>query len=67
MSNLSICELSSEQLDRVCGGEIIVTAEQGYVGIEVSIGGYGIAVWATEGSICGQVKTPHSNHSGCTP
>lgn len=67
MSNLSICELSSEQLDHVCGGEIIVTAEKGYVGIEVSIGGYGIAVWATEGSICGQVKTPHSNHSGCTP
>lgn len=67
MSDLTICELSSEELDHVSGGEITVVAEKGYVGIEVSIGGYGIAVWATGGSVCGQVKTPHSNHSGCTP
>ncbi len=67
MSDLSICELSSGELDHVCGGEITLTVEKGYVGLEVSIGGYGIAVWATEGSICGQVKTPHGIHSGCTP
>jgi hypothetical protein len=67
MSNLSICKLSSEELDRVCGGEITLTVDKGYVSLEVSIGGYGGAVWATEGSICGQVKTPHSIHSGCTP
>jgi hypothetical protein len=67
MSDLSICELSSGELDHVYGGEITLTVEKGYVGLEVSIGGYGIAVWATEGSICGQVKTPHGIHSGCTP
>jgi bacteriocin-like protein len=67
MTNVAICELSSEELDQVSGGEITVVAEKGYVGIEVSIGGYGVAVWATEGSVCGKVVTPHSNHSGCTP
>jgi hypothetical protein len=67
MSNLSICELNAQELDHVCGGEITLTVEKGYVGLEVSIGGYGVAVWATGGSICGQVKTPHSIHSGCTP
>jgi hypothetical protein len=67
MSNLSICALNSEELDHVCGGEVTLTVEKGYVGIEVSIGGYGVAVWATGGSICSQVKTPSSIHSGCTP
>jgi hypothetical protein len=67
MSNLSICELNSEELDHICGGEITLTVEKGYVGLEVSIGGYDVAVWATGGSICGQVKTPHSIHSGCAP
>ena len=67
MSKAAICELSSEELDQVCGGEVTVVAEKGYVGIEISIGGYGVAVWATGGSICGKVTTPSSNHSGCTP
>ncbi len=66
MSNVAVCELSSEQLDHVCGGEITVVADKGYVGIEVSIGGYGIAVWATGGSICGQIKTPSGIHAGCS-
>jgi hypothetical protein len=67
MSKAAISELNSEELDHVNGGEVTVTVEKGYVGIEVSIGGYGIAVWATGGSICGQVKTPNGIHSGCTP
>ena len=67
MSKTDICELNSDELDQVNAGEVTVTVEKGYVGIEVSIGGYGIAVWATGGSICGQVKTPSSIHSGCTP
>lgn len=67
MSNAAIHELTSEELDQVNGGEITVVAEPGYVGIEISVGGYGVAVWATGGSICGKVTTPSSNHSGCTP
>jgi hypothetical protein len=67
LSETAIRPLSLEELDLVSGGEITVVAEKGYVGIEVSIGGYGFAIWATGGSVCGQVKTPHSNHSGCTP
>jgi hypothetical protein len=67
VSDPAIRPLSLEELNLVSGGEITVVAEKGYVGIEISIGGYGIAVWATEGSICGQVKTPHGIHSGCTP
>jgi hypothetical protein len=59
-------ELTMDELDAVSGGELTVTVEKGYVGIEVSIGGYGIAVWATGGSICGQVVTPNGRHSGCT-
>jgi hypothetical protein len=67
MSKAEICELNSGELDHVSGGEITVQIDKGYVGIEISIGGYGVAVWATGGSICGQVKTPHGIHSGCTP
>ena len=67
MNDAGIYELRLDELNRVGGGEITVVAEPGYVGIEVSIGGYGLAVWATGGSICGQVKTPNGIHSGCTP
>lgn len=67
MSNTAIYELDCAELDRVSGGAITVVAEKGYVGIEISVGGYGVAVWATGGSICGKVSTPNSNHSGCTP
>lgn len=67
MSDMAIQELSSQELDQVIGGKVTVVAEKGYVGIEISVGGYGVAVWATEGSVCGQVVTPKSNHSGCTP
>lgn len=59
--------LSLAELDAVSGGKITVVAEKGYVGVEVSIGGYGIAIWATGGSVCGQVQTPGGIHSGCTP
>ena len=67
MTKTGIYELSSTEIDSVGGGEVTVVVEKGYVGVEVSIGGYGFAIWATEGSLCGSVKTPHSNHSGCTP
>jgi ribosomal protein S3 len=66
MSKAAISELNSEELDHVSGGEITVQIDKGYVGIEISIGGYGVGVWVTGGSICGQVKTPHSIKSGCT-
>ncbi|OPY98198.1 hypothetical protein A5906_35310 [Bradyrhizobium sacchari] len=67
MSDMAIQELSSNEMDQVVGGKVTVIAEKGYVGIEISVGGYGVAVWATQGSLCGQVVTPKSNNSGCTP
>ena len=54
----AVRELTIDEIDLVSGGEITVVAEKGYVGIEISIGGYGVAVWVTEGSLCGQVTTP---------
>ena len=66
-SSQDIRALTSGELDLISGGAITVVAEKGYVGIEISIGGYGIGVWATGGSICGQIKTPTSIQSGCTP
>ena len=64
--NNQACEMSLAELDAVNGGEVTLTVEKGNVGIEVSIGGYGIAVWATGGSVCGQVTTPTHRSNGCT-
>jgi hypothetical protein len=63
-------ELSMNELDTVNGGKISLVTDKGYVGLEVTIGGYGFAVWATQGSVCGGVITP-KNPTGtpghCTP
>jgi bacteriocin-like protein len=63
-------ELSMNELDAINGGKFSVVADKGYVGVEVSIAGYGFAVWATGGSVCGSVITP-KNPTGtpghCTP
>jgi len=63
-------ELSMNELDTVNGGKISLVTDKGYIGLEVSIGGYGFAVWATGGSVCGSTITP-SNPTGtpghCTP
>jgi hypothetical protein len=63
-------ELSTAELDAVNGGKFSIVTDKGYVGIEVSIAGYGFAVWATGGSVCGGVITP-KNPTGtpghCTP
>jgi bacteriocin-like protein len=63
-------ELSIDELDAVNGGKFSVVTDKGYIGVEVSIFGYGVAVWATGGSLCGSVITP-SNPTGtpghCTP
>jgi bacteriocin-like protein len=63
-------ELSMNELDAVNGGKFSVVTDKGYIGLEVSIGGYGFAVWATQGSVCGSTITP-SNPTGtpghCTP
>ena len=45
--NNEIRELSMDELDRVSGGNITVVADKDYVGIEISIGGYGFGVWVT--------------------
>lgn len=65
-SNDAIRALTPAEIDLISGGDVTVTVDKGYVGIEISIGGYGVAVWATGGSICGQVVTPGGRHSGCT-
>ena len=63
-------ELRIDELDTVNGGTFNLVTDKGYVGLEVSIGGYGFAVWATQGSLCGSVITP-KNPTGtpghCTP
>jgi hypothetical protein len=63
-------QLSMDELDTVNGGKISLVTDTGYIGLEVSIGGYGFAVWATGGSICGSTITP-KNPTGtpghCTP
>jgi len=53
-------ELSFAELDAVSAGEVNIVTDTGYVGIEIKIGGYGFAVWATGGSICGSVITPQN-------
>ena len=63
-------ELNMDELDAVNGGKFSVVTDKGYIGVEVSIFGYGFAVWATGGSLCGSTITP-SNPTGtpghCTP
>ncbi|MBN8992288.1 MAG: hypothetical protein J0H42_28945 [Rhizobiales bacterium] len=51
-------ELNMDELDTVNGGKISLVTDKGYIGLEVSIGGYGFAVWATQGSLCGSVISP---------
>jgi hypothetical protein len=65
LSDASIRPLSLEELDLVSGGGATVVADKGYVGIEISVGGYGVGVWVSGGNVCGEVRTPHSNKSGC--
>jgi hypothetical protein len=65
--SIEIAELTMGQLDQVTGGELTVIAEKGYVGIEISIGGYGVAVWATGGSVCGSITTPTHRGGTCVP
>ena len=63
-------EMKMDELDAVNGGRISLVTDKGYIGLEVSIFGYGFAVWATQGSVCGSTITP-SNPLGvpghCTP
>ncbi|MDI1262589.1 MAG: hypothetical protein PS018_04960 [bacterium] len=63
-------ELKMDELETVNGGKVSVVTDKGYLGIEVSVFGYGFAVWATGGSICGSTITP-KNPTGtpghCTP
>ncbi|MBA2398602.1 MAG: hypothetical protein H0V72_07865 [Bradyrhizobium sp.] len=63
-------EMRMDELDTVNGGKFLLVTDKGYVGLEISISGYGFAVWATQGSLCGSVITP-SNPTGtpghCTP
>jgi Bacteriocin class II with double-glycine leader peptide len=66
----AMSELTMDELDTVNGGKFSLVTDKGYVGLEVSIAGYGFAVWATGGSVCGSVITP-KNPTGtpghCTP
>ena len=63
-------EMKMDELDTVNGGKFLLVTDKGYVGLEISIGGYGFAVWATQGSLCGSLISP-SNPTGtpghCTP
>ena len=65
-----VSPLSMDELNAVNGGKFSLVTDKGYIGLEVSIGGYGFAVWATGGSICGSTITP-TNPTGtpghCTP
>ena len=66
----NLTELSGAELDLVTGGGLNVVTDKSYVGVELTVGGYGFAVWATGGSVCGSVITP-KNPTGspgqCTP
>jgi hypothetical protein len=65
-----IRELSNAELETVSGGDVSLVTDKGYVGLQVTVAGYGFAVWATGGSVCGSIVTP-SNPTGtpghCTP
>ena len=66
MSN-AINELSMDDLDAVNGGAVTVVVDKGYVGIEITIGGYGFGVWATGGSLCGALFSPGHRGGTCIP
>jgi hypothetical protein len=53
-------ELSFAELDAVNAGEVNIVTDKGYIGIEIKVGGYGVAVWATGGSVCGSIITPQN-------
>ncbi|MBX9650353.1 MAG: hypothetical protein K2X57_25245 [Xanthobacteraceae bacterium] len=59
-------EMTIDELDTVAAGKVTVVVEKGYVGIEISIGNYGVAVWATGGSLCGAVNYPGHRGGTCT-
>jgi len=63
----AIRPLSAEELDLISGGGIVIEADKDYFGIEISIGKWGVGLWFTGGSVCGEVRTPKGQHSGCTP
>ena len=69
--NSQTYELSMDQLNAVNGGGLTIIAEKGCVGVEIKVGGYGVAILATQGSVCTSctsVTTPTSNPGGtCTP
>jgi hypothetical protein len=60
-------ELTAGELNDVGGGEITIVADKDYFGIEVSFGKYGVAVWATGGSVCGAINTPSHRGGTCIP
>jgi hypothetical protein len=62
----AIRPLTPEEIDLIEGGEITVINDPDYFGIEISVGKWSVAVWFTQGSACGQVKTPGGIHGGCT-
>ena len=66
MSN-QIHELSMNELDAASAGKFTVVVEKGYVGVEISVGGYGIGVWVTGGSVCGAVNYPGHRGGTCVP
>ena len=41
-------ELRMDELDTVNGGKISLVTDKGYIGLEVTIGGYGFATGRTE-------------------
>jgi hypothetical protein len=51
-------ELSMDELDRVSGGDITLVADKSYVGLEIKLGGYSVAVWVTQGEVHGKATTP---------
>ena len=65
--NSEIHELSLDQLDAASAGRFAVVAEKGYIGIEIGIGSWGVAIWATGGSICGAVNYPGHQGGTCVP
>ena len=54
----NVYELNIDKVDMVSGGDVSVVIVKEYIGVPVTIGGYGFAVWGTEGSVCGSVITP---------
>ncbi|MBR1233181.1 hypothetical protein [Bradyrhizobium sp. AUGA SZCCT0182] len=62
-----INELTMDELDAVNGGAVTVVVDKRYVGIEITVGGYGFGVWVTGGSLCGALFTPGHRGGTCIP